>query len=59
MIEDETDLSILTAIHTILEKTSLDPVLKEKLSLRAILSEKDIQIGNVHAKEEVMRRTSR
>ncbi len=29
MIEQETDITVLQAIHTILQKTSLNPVLKE------------------------------
>ena len=31
MIEQENDINILKALRTILEKTRLDPVLKEKL----------------------------
>jgi len=59
MIENETDLSVLQAIRTILLKTGLNPILKEKLTLRALKSEEDIKSGRVFSKEEVVQRTSR
>lgn len=59
MIEHETDISVLQAIYTILLKTSLNPVLKEKLTLRALKSEEDIKSGRVFSKEEVIKRTNR
>ncbi len=59
MIERETDLGVLQAILTILQKTGLDPVLKEKLSSRASKSEEDIKAGRVFSREEVVQRTSR
>ncbi len=59
MIENETDLSVLQAIRTILLKTGLNPILKEKLTLRALKSEEDIKAGRVFGKEEVIQRTSR
>ena len=59
MIEHETDMSILEAIRTILLKTGLNPVLKEKLTLRALKSEEDIKAGRVLSKEEVIQRTTR
>ena len=59
MIERETDMDILQAIHTILLKTGLNPELKEKLTLRALKSEEDIKANRVFGKEEVIRRTSR
>ena len=59
MIEHENDLSVLQAIRTILLKTGLNPVLKEKLTLRALKSEEDIKAGRVHSKEEVVKRTTR
>lgn len=59
MIERETDLSVLEAIRVILQKTSLNPVLKEKLTSRALQSEDDILAGNVLSKEEVIRSTQR
>jgi len=59
MIENETDISILEAIRTILLKTGLNPVLKEKLTMRALKSEDDIKQGRVFDKEEVIRKTSR
>jgi len=59
MIEQETDMNILQAILTILEKTSLNPVLKEKLTNRALKSEQDIQAGHFFTKEEVIKRMSK
>ena len=59
MIEHENDISILEAIRTILLKTGLNPVLKEKLTLRALKSEEDIKAGHVFSKEEVIQRTTR
>ena len=59
MIEHETDVSVLQAIRTILLKTSLNPVLKEKLTARALRSEDDIKAGRVYTKEEVIQRTNR
>ena len=58
MIEQETDISVLEAIRTILQKTSLNPVLKEKLTSRALKSEKDIHSGRVSGKEDVTKRVS-
>lgn len=59
MIEQETDVNILKAIRTILQKTSLNPVLKEKLTSRALKSEADIQSGRLFGKEDVLKRTDR
>ena len=57
MIEREKDMSILEAIRTILQKTSLNPMLKEKLTERALKSEDDITEGRLLNKEEVRQRT--
>lgn len=59
LIERETDMSILQAIHTILLKTGLNPKLKEKLTIHALKSEEDIMASRVFDKEEVIRRTNR
>jgi hypothetical protein len=59
MIEKENDIGVLQAILTILQKTSLDPILREKLTSRALRSEEDIKSGSVFGKEEVIRRTTR
>jgi predicted transposase YdaD len=59
LIEQETDMSILHAIHTILLKTGLNPKLKEKLTIRALKSEEDIKANRVFSKEEVIQRTNR
>lgn len=58
MIERETDVNVLKAIRTILQKTSLNPVLKEKLTSRALKSEADIQAGRVFSREDVEKRIS-
>ncbi len=59
MIENEEDLSVLQAIRTLLKKTSLDPIVKEKLTIRALKSEEDIKQGRVFSKDEVIKRTNR
>ena len=59
LIEQETDMSVLQAIRTILLKTGLNPELKEKLTIRALKSEDDIKTSRIFDKEEVVRRTSR
>jgi hypothetical protein len=53
LIERESDTSILQAIRTILTKTSLDGVLKEKLTKRALQSEDDIVSTRLLSKEEM------
>jgi len=52
LIEKENDLHILEAIKTLLVKSSLDPILKEKLTSRALKAEDDIQSGRVYTREE-------
>lgn len=59
LIEQERDMSVLQAIHTILIKTGLNPKLREKLATRALKSEEDIRDNRVFSKEEVIRRTNR
>lgn len=59
MIEQEKNMSVLEAIHTILQKTRLNPMVKEKLVARALQSEKDIAEGNLFSKEAVVRRAHR
>jgi hypothetical protein len=59
MIERETDMSVFEAIRTILQKTSLNPILKEKLTERALNSEKDIMEQRLLSKEEIRSRTHR
>ena len=59
MIERENDVSIMEAIRTILQKTNLNPLLKEKLIERALKSEKDITEGRLLSKEEIQQRTER
>jgi len=56
MIEREMDMRVLEAIRTILQKTSLDPLLKEKLTTRALQSEKDIAAGRLFTKDEALRK---
>lgn len=59
MIENETDLRVLEAIRTLLQKASLNPLLKEKLTARALKSEEDIKKGRVFDKDEVIKRSNR
>lgn len=56
LIEKEKDLHILEAIKTLLVKSSLDPILKEKLTLRALKAEEDILSGRVYTREEFEKR---
>ena len=56
LIERESDASILQAIRTLLTKTSLDSVLKEKLTKRALQSEEDIAAGDFFDKEEMTKK---
>jgi len=58
MIENETDLRLLEAIRTLLQKTSLNPVLKEKLTERALKSEEDIEEGRIFSKYEAISRSN-
>jgi hypothetical protein len=59
MIEQETDVTVLEAIRTLLLKTSIDPALREKMTARALKSEEDIASGRAFSKDEVIQRTSR
>ena len=52
LIDQENDYSILEAIKTLLKKSSLDPVLKDKLISRAMKSEADIAEGRVMDRQE-------
>ncbi len=59
LIEEEQDESILKAIKTLLQKAGFDPILKEKLTSRALQSEKEIISGKVLSKAEVIRQTDK
>ena len=59
LIEQERDLNILKAIKTLLQKTNLDPILREKLTSRALQSEEDIFSSKVFSKDEVIQQTNR
>lgn len=59
MIKKESDVGVLKAIKTILEKTNLDPLLKKKLANRALKSEKDIREGRLYTPKEVIKRTNK
>ena len=59
LIEQERDLSILKAIKALLKKTTLDSVLREKLTQRAIKSEEDIKAGRVLSRAEIIRQTDK
>jgi hypothetical protein len=59
LIEEEKDESILKAIKTLLQKTGLDATLKEKLTTRALQSEKEIISGHLLSKAEVIRQTDK
>ena len=59
MIDREKDLRVLEAIRTIIQKTSLNPILKEKLTARALQSEDNIVSGQLLNKDEVIWKTQR
>lgn len=59
LIEQERDLSVLKAIKAFLKKTTIDTVLREKLTQRAIKSEKDIKEGRTMSREEVIKKTNK
>jgi predicted transcriptional regulator len=53
LIENENDLHVLEAIKTLLVKSSINPILKEKLTARALKAEEDINTGRVYTREEI------
>jgi hypothetical protein len=59
MINQESDVKILEAILAILQKTTLDPILRQKLTNRALKSEESISQGKVISLTEVKLRTQR
>jgi hypothetical protein len=56
LIEKENDLKVLETIKGLLVKSSLDPILKEKLTSRAKKAEEDIKAGRVYTREEFERK---
>lgn len=58
MIDEQDDKNVLHAIYTLLQKTSLNPILKNKLSNRAKQAEIDIATGRVFNREEIIQRTN-
>jgi len=59
MIAEQDDINVLEAIYTLLQKTSLNPELKIKLTSRAKKAEEDIVSGRVFTKDEVIQKTNR
>jgi hypothetical protein len=59
MIEQETDVHVLEAIHTLLSRVSLNPLLKQKLTDRALKAETDITDGRLFTSEQVIARTNK
>ncbi|MCH7413696.1 hypothetical protein MM213_09380 [Belliella sp. R4-6] len=53
LIEKENDHHVLELIKNLLTKSSLEPILKEKLTSRALNAEKNIREGEVYTREEV------
>ncbi len=58
MINEQEDKKVLEAIYTLLQKTGLNPILKEKLSKRAKKAEEDITENRTFTKEEVIEKTN-
>lgn len=52
LISQENNPNILEAIKTLLINSSLDPVIKQKLSSRALKSEEDIKANRVYTRKE-------
>ncbi len=59
LIENEMDVNVLQAIHTLLLRATLDPELRDKMTSRALKSEDDIKKGRLFTKDEVQKRTDR
>ncbi|MCE7863020.1 MAG: hypothetical protein DYG99_05695 [Bacteroidetes bacterium CHB5] len=59
MIERETNIQVLEALHILLSKSTSQPVLKEKLSSRALKAEEDIKRGRYYSVNEVISRTTK
>ena len=59
MINEQDDVNVLQAIYTLLQKTSLNPVLKTKLTNRAKQAEEDIVAGRIFTKDEIIQLTNR
>lgn len=53
LIDKENDRHVLEVIKNLLMKSNLDPILKEKLTSRALKAERDIGDGNVFTREEL------
>ena len=52
MIDNESDTQTLKAIKTLLKKSTPDPILKEKLSSRALKSEENIKEGKTFGRKD-------
>ena len=59
LIAQESDVDILQAIRTLLQKTRIDHVWQDKLTRRAQQAEQDIQAGRFYSREQVVERTNR
>ena len=59
LIVQESDVDILQAIRTLLQKTRIDPSWQDKLTRRAQQAEQDIQAGRFYSREQVVERTNR
>ncbi len=59
LIAQESDVDILQAIRTLLQKTRLDTTWQEKLTRRAQRAENDIQAGRLYNREQVVAQTNR
>lgn len=58
MIAQESDVDILQAIRTLLQKKHPEKVWQDKLSRRAQQAEEDIQARRVHDRSQVVERTN-
>jgi len=53
------DETILDIINKLLDKVSLDPLIKEKLTKRALKSEQNIHSGKVYTRSEAIKQLKR
>ena len=56
MIENETDINVLEAIKTLLQRTQSSSILKEKLESRALKAQSDIKEGRIFDRSEMNKR---
>jgi hypothetical protein len=59
LIDEELDYTVLEALKVLLNKTSVQEVLKEKLQSRVLKAEEDIKNQRVYGEQELYERTKK